>query len=141
MLVAALLSGPAVAQNIPPPTQNVYVTPNPNAPLVVTTTPAATVPHAYTALVSASVTTSSAALYTYGTPTAVLNLTNSGSSTVWLGVKGTAGGACDAAVVGTGIPIYGNGGGYLFGTAVPLPTCAITAIAESGTDNVAEAGY
>ena len=106
----------------------------------VTTTPAATTPRAYTSLPSATVTTSSAPLYTYGTPASVLNLSNSGTTIVWINTVGTAGGACNAAVAGTGIPLY-PGAGYLFGPSVPLPTCAITGISASATDNVGLAGY
>lgn len=114
-----------------------------SAPCSVITTPGPSAPQAFTNLPSVTVTTSGTAqpLYTYGTPASLLSLTNNGTSIVWLGTSGTAGGNCNAAVVGTGIPMSPGGGGFLFGAVVPLPTCAITAISASGSNSISEAGY
>ena len=107
----------------------------------VTTASGAAAPATFTISTVSTVTTASGALYTYGTPAKTLILSNNGAATVWLQTVGTAGGNCNTAVSGQGIPLAPGGGSVAFGSAaLPLPTCAVTAISASGSNSVSLAG-
>lgn len=85
---------------------------------------------AYTASTSASVATTSGTLVTAAQYKRALQICTLPTSTtnVWLNVTGAA------AVVSTGVLVYGGGGCVNFGNiGFPIPTAAITAITDSGS--------